>query len=267
MNRHMNNNNRILHPKSNIHDNKMFREFGGHQNLMRCIPFSFRLLAIIGLLGVFILSSCKDNTIAPNPSQINDKKETVLDTEVKDDKKVILFYGNSLTAGFGLDDNESFPSLIEDKIDSLGLPYNVVNAGLSGETTSGGLKRIDWVMKQHVDIFFLELGANDMLRGLPIDQTRKNLSEIITIVKDKNPNVVIGLCEMMAPPNMGDDYMQEFNQIYKDLSASKAVTFIPFFLDGVAGNEDFLLKDGKHPNANGQKIVAKNIWKYLKPML
>lgn len=212
-------------------------------------------------------ASCKDEKSKPIQQQIDDKEKVTNMENATRDHKVILFYGNSLTAGFGLDENESFPSLIEDRIDSLGLKYSVVNAGLSGETTSGGLKRIDWVMKQKVDIFFLELGANDMLRGLPLDETRKNLAEIISIVKAKNPEVMIGLCEMMAPPNMGDDYVKEFTKIYKDLSASAEVTFVPFFLDGVAGNEDLLLKDGKHPNANGQIIVAENIWKSLEPML
>lgn len=212
-------------------------------------------------------SSCKDDKSQPIPQQSNDKVQIEKVDNTTTDKKVILFYGDSLTAGYGLDENESFPSIIEDRIDSLGLKYSVVNAGLSGETTSGGLKRIDWVMKQKVDVFFLELGANDMLRGLPLEQTRKNLSEIISIVKAKNPEVIIGLCEMMAPPNMGDTYVKEFSKIYKDLSATNNVEFIPFFLDGVAGNEDLLLKDGKHPNAKGQKIVADNIWKYLEPIL
>jgi len=143
----------------------------------------------------------------------------------------------------------------------------VVNAGLSGETTSGGLKRLDWVMKQKVDIFVLELGANDMLRGLPLDQTRSNLAAIIEKVKAKNPKIKIALAEMMAPPNMGTDYIKEFTQIYEDLSAPDDVTFIPFFLDGVAGNPELLLPDGKHPNADGQVIVADNIWNTLKKML
>ena len=214
-----------------------------------------------------LMFSCKNEQ--PNPTLEEAKKETISTTleEEKSDNQVILFYGNSLTAGYGLEEDESFPSRIEDRIDSLGLPYTVVNAGLSGETTSGGLKRIDWVMKQKVDIFFLELGANDMLRGLPLEETRKNLSQIIDIVKEKNPNVKIGLCEMMAPPNMGDDYVQAFNQIYKDLSTPEDITLIPFFLDGVAGNENLMLKDGKHPNAKGQEIVAENIWKSLEGML
>ena len=223
-------------------------------------------VALCILLIYTSFTSCKDEKSKPNPQQTIVKEEIIASNVTKVDHKVILFYGNSLTAGYGLDENESFPSLIEDRIDSLDLKYSVVNAGLSGETTSGGLKRIDWVMKQKVDIFFLELGANDMLRGLPIDQTRKNLSEIIAIVKTKNPDVIIGLCEMMAPPNMGDKYVNEFTKIYKDLSSSE-VQFIPFFLEGVAGHEDLLLKDGKHPNAEGQVVVAENIWKYLKKML
>ena len=153
-----------------------------------------RMMKINNWLGFYLLviciafSACKDEKSKPNQSQSAVKEVVLGEDEKMADHKVILFYGNSLTAGYGLDENESFPSRIEDRIDSLGLKYSVVNAGLSGETTSGGLKRIDWVMKQKVDIFFLELGANDMLRGLPVDQTRKNLSEIISIVKAKNPN-------------------------------------------------------------------------------
>lgn len=237
-----------------------------NRGIRRTVKFnnwvSFYLLVIC-----ISFSACKDDKSKSNQSQSNVKAEVLSVDEKKTDNKVILFYGNSLTAGYGLDENESFPSRIEDRIDSLGLKYTVVNAGLSGETTSGGLKRIDWVMKQKVDIFFLELGANDMLRGLPLDQTRKNLSEIISIVKSKNPDVKIGLCEMMAPPNMGEEYVTEFSKIYKDLSSSSEIKIIPFFLEGVAGHEDLLLKDGKHPNAKGQVIVAENIWKSLEEML
>jgi len=220
-------------------------------------------------MGLFLLSFIACKSEKPNAIQTKSKTEEIQPAlnNTKSDKKVILFYGNSLTAGFGLDENQSFPSLIEDRIDSLGLEYTVVNAGLSGETTSGGLKRIDWVMKQRVDIFILELGANDMLRGLPIDQTRENLSSIISAVQAKDPNIKIGLCEMMAAPNMGEAYVKEFSKIYKDLSTPTEIEFIPFFLNGVAGNEDLLLKDGKHPNAQGQIVVAQNVWKILEQML
>jgi acyl-CoA thioesterase-1 len=240
-----------------------------HRNMaLNTITLFSKWTSLSLLLICVSLFSCKNGSSEQTAQQSTNKvEEEQVDNTATSGNKVILFYGNSLTAGYGLDENESFPSLIEDKIDSLNLPYSVVNAGLSGETTSGGLKRIDWVMKQKVDIFFLELGANDMLRGLPLDQTKTNLSEIISIVKAKNPNVVIGLCEMMAPPNMGEVYVSEFSKIYQDLSDAYDVKFIPFFLEGVAGNPDLLLKDGKHPNANGQVIVAENIWKHLEPML
>ena len=212
--------------------------------------------------------SCEAEKAASKPATTTPKTETKADAKTAtSSKKVVLFYGDSLTAGYGLEEDQSFPSRIEDKIDSLGLDYTVVNAGLSGETTSGGLKRIDWVMKQPVDIFFLELGANDMLRGLPLIETEKNLSQIITTVKAKNPNVKIALCEMIAAPNMGDDYVKAFNKIFKDLRKKHDITLVPFFLDGVAGHPDLLLRDGKHPNAKGQVIAANNIWKVLEGML
>lgn len=235
-----------------------------NNKLSNKLPKLFLMLCIISISAI----SCKDDKSAKTNATIDNKVETKsIETSKISDEKVILFYGNSLTAGYGLEPSESFPSNIEDIIDSLNLEYKVVNAGLSGETTSGGLKRLDWVMKQKVDLFILELGANDMLRGLPIDETRKNLSAIISSVKAKNPNVKIGLCEMMAPPNMGDEYVKEFTQIYKDLSAPDDIVFFPFFLEGVVGNPDLMLKDGKHPNADGQKIVAANIWAVLKGML
>jgi len=223
---------------------------------------SFYLLAFC-----LLIMGCKDEKSSTNKVQSKTADMKKSTKEEKSDKKVILFYGDSITAGYGLDEDDSFPSLIEDKIDSLELDYTVVNAGLSGETTSGGLKRIDWVMKQKVDIFFLELGANDMLRGLPLEETRKNLSEIISIVKAKNPNIKIALCEMWAPPNMGEKYTSSFIKIYKDLAAPADIQFVPFLLDGVAGHKDLLLPDGLHPNTKGQVIVAENIWRTLKGML
>lgn len=210
---------------------------------------------------------CNNQNTDATQNPIADITKTTQVKEKKSDNKVILFYGDSLTAGYGLEENESFPSLIEDKIDSLELNYTVVNAGLSGETTSGGLKRLDWVMKQKVDIFILSLGANDMLRGLPLEETRKNLSKIIAKVKTKNPNIKIGLSEMHAAPNMGNDYVKAFNKIFKELAMEFDLTFVPFFLNGVAGNPELLLKDGKHPNADGQVIVADNIWKTLSKMI
>lgn len=185
----------------------------------------------------------------------------------QENQKVILFFGNSLTAGMGLDPTQAFPALIQEKIDETGKSYRVVNAGLSGETSAGGLNRIDWVLNQKVDVFVLELGANDGLRGLPLESTRHNLQGIIDKVKAKYPHVKIIVVGMMVPPNMGEDYSDKFVKIYPDLADGNGGKLIPFLLEGVAGDPNLNLPDGIHPNVEGQKIVADNIWKVLRPML
>lgn len=182
-------------------------------------------------------------------------------------QKTILFFGNSLTAGYGLDPELGFPNLIKQKLDEKKANYTVVNAGLSGETSAGGLSRIEWVTNNPVDIFVLELGANDGLRGLPLEATRNNLQGIIEKVKSKYPNVKIVIAGMMVPPNMGEDYSNEFVKIYPDLAKKHKALLIPFLLDGVAGNPDLNQSDGIHPNVDGQKIVAENVWKVIKPIL
>jgi len=182
-------------------------------------------------------------------------------------KEGILFFGNSLTAGLGLDPMQAFPNLIQHKIDETGGNYTVINAGLSGETSAGGLNRIDWVMNQPFSIFVLELGANDGLRGLPLESTVSNLQGIIDKVKGKYPNIKIIIAGMMVPPNMGEDYGSEFLKVYPDLAKKNNALLIPFLLDGVAGNPDLNLPDGIHPNVNGQQIVADNVWKVLMPIL
>ena len=222
------------------------------------------------MLLAFVLCCWSCGADKPKANKPEMKEKTMSknkEKKAKSDKKVVLFYGDSLTAGYGLEEDQSFPSLIEDKIDSLALNYTVVNAGLSGETTSGGLQRIDWVIKQPVDIFFLELGANDMLRGLPLAETKRNLSQIIEKVKAKNENIKIALCEMIAAPNMGADYIAGFNNIFRALAKEHEITLVPFFLDGVAGHPEYLLQDGKHPNAKGQVIASEHIWKVLSEML
>ena len=185
----------------------------------------------------------------------------------QDSKQSILFFGNSLTAGFGLDPQLAFPNLIHEKIEALGQDYTVINAGLSGETSAGGFSRIDWVMNQPFDIFILELGANDGLRGLPLESTRENLQGIIDKVKAKNPDIKIVLAGMMVPPNMGEDYSTEFVKIYPDLAKTNDISLIPFLLDGVAGNPDLNLPDGIHPNIEGHQIVAETVWEVLRPLL
>lgn len=173
--------------------------------------------------------------------------------------KTILFFGDSLTAGYGLSPEEAFPALIEKELNKSEKKVKIVNAGLSGETSAGGLSRIDWILRQPVDIFVLELGANDGLRGLPLDQTQKNLQNIIDKVKGKYPQCKIVLAGMMVPPNMGKQYTDSFRNIYPDLAKKNNATLISFLLDGVAGNEKLNQADGIHPTAEGHKIIATNL--------
>ncbi|MBL7871398.1 MAG: arylesterase [Cyclobacteriaceae bacterium] len=181
--------------------------------------------------------------------------------------KVILFFGDSLTAGYGLSTEEAFPALIEKELNKSDKKVKVVNAGLSGETSAGGLSRIDWILRQPVDIFVLELGANDGLRGLPIEQTRKNLQSIIEKVKAKYPDCKIVLAGMMVPPNMGKQYTDEFKSIYPDLAKNNKATLIPFILEDVGGIEKLNQADGIHPNVEGHKIIADNLKKVFEKLI
>lgn len=181
--------------------------------------------------------------------------------------KTILFYGDSLTAGLGLTTEEAFPALVEKKLKQQGKACKVINAGLSGETSAGGLSRLEWVLRQPVDVFVLELGANDGLRGLPIEQTQKNLQSIIDKVKAKYPKVKIVIAGMMVPPNMGPDYTSKFKKIFPELAKKNNATLIPFLLQDVAGNEKLNQADGIHPNVAGHKIVAENVFKVVLPLL
>jgi acyl-CoA thioesterase-1 len=181
--------------------------------------------------------------------------------------KVILIFGDSLTAGYGLSPEEAFPALVENQLKEAGKSCKVINAGLSGETSAGGLSRIEWVLRQPIDVFMLELGGNDGLRGLPVEQTKKNLQSIIDKVKAKNPNAKIVITGMMVPPNMGTDYTTQFKAIFPELAKKNKATLLPFLLDGVAGDEKLNLPDGIHPNIEGHKIVAKTVTKTISPLL
>lgn len=182
-------------------------------------------------------------------------------------KKTILFFGNSITAGYQLDMDEAFPALIQNRLDSLGFNYQVINAGLSGETTAGGMSRIEWVLNTVPDVFVLELGANDGLRGLPLEESRKNLQDIIDAVKKVNSDVKIVLAGMQVPPNLGQDYTQAFQEIFPELAKNNNATLIPFILEGVAGDPDLNLDDGIHPTPEGHMILTETVWKYLEPLL
>ncbi|MFT4697106.1 MAG: acyl-CoA thioesterase-1 [Flavobacteriaceae bacterium] len=183
-------------------------------------------------------------------------------------KKTILCFGDSITAGYGLDDtNDAFPSLLQTKVDSLGLDYVVVNSGLSGETSAGGKSRLQWVLSEPVDIFLLELGANDGLRGVPLTETRANLQAIIDMVHDKNPSTTIILAGMELPPNMGQDYTSEFRSIFFDLAKENDLKFIPFILENVGGIAELNQSDGIHPTVEGHKIVANTVWEVLETVV
>ncbi len=217
------------------------------------------LLRFSYLLFIFF-TSC--GNMATKKADAGEKVEEAIESKVdtKSESKVILFFGNSLTAGMGLDPNEAFPALIQEKIDSLQLSYKVVNAGLSGETTASGKNRLGWVLNADIEVFVLELGANDGLRGISLEETRGNLQEIIDVVQEKNPNTTIILAGMQIPPNMGQDYTSEFKDIFPDLATKNNVGLIPFLLEDVAGNPELNQPDGIHPTAEGQKIIANNIW-------
>lgn len=221
-------------------------------------------LSAILIFSMFLALSCQQN---------GDKTATKnAETAVKtvETKKNILFFGNSLTAGYGLDDASTagFVGLTQQKIDALNLPYRCVNAGLSGETTAGGNSRIDWVIAQQpVDIFILELGGNDALRGLKAEDSVRNLQGILDKVKAKYPSVKIVLSGMEAPFSMGKAYTSAFHDIYPTLAKKNMVNLIPFILEGVGGVAELNQKDGIHPTPAGNKIIVETIWKVLKPLL
>ena len=180
----------------------------------------------------------------------------------------ILFFGDSLTAGFGLPSPTlAFPNQMEIELNKTPKKVKVINAGLSGETSAGGLSRIDWVLRQPIDVFVLELGANDGLRGLPLDQTKKNLQAIIDKVKAKYPKAKIVLAGMMVPPNMGPAYSDQFKKVYPELAERNKCHLIPFLLDGVGGNEKLNQSDGIHPNEEGHKIIAKNLTTFFEKII
>ncbi len=223
-----------------------------------------RSLLFVCSIFLILLSSCGENK---KQDQEITAKENSEEVSKEEDKKVILFFGNSLTAGYGLESEEGFPAIIQNKLDSLGYEYEAVNAGLSGETTASGKNRVDWVLNQDVDVFVLELGANDGLRGIPLEETRKNLQDIIDTVKESNPDTRIILAGMQIPPNMGQDYTSRFRNIFPELAEENNIELIPFLLEGVAGRPDLNQSDGIHPTAEGQEIVAENVWEVLKPIL
>ncbi len=179
----------------------------------------------------------------------------------------VLFFGNSLTTGFGVDPDKAYPEVVQGKIDELGWPFRVINGGVGGETSAGGLSRIDWVLRNRMDVFVLELGGNDGLRGVDPRTTRRNLRAIIRRVRERYPDTKIILAGMQAPPNMGPVFTEAFKAIYPELAESENSLLIPFLLEGVGGIAELNLPDGIHPTAEGHAILAENVWKVLRPVL
>lgn len=219
-------------------------------------------LSALLLIVTFGIISCNNSSTDSSPVKQEEVANKPVDSSGK--TKTILFFGNSLTAGYGVEPAEAYPAVIQEKIDSLDLKYKVVNAGVSGETTSGGNSRVDWILKQPMDIFVLELGANDGLRGIPLATTEQNLQSIIDKVRVAYPKATIILEGMQIPPNMGADYTTGFKEIYPRLAKENNIELLPFLLKDVAGDPKLNQQDGIHPTAEGHKILAETVWEVLK---
>jgi len=235
--------------------------------LLTCHGLFFLILIVLSGTGCTTDSTSASAKQAPVEASTAPSSElTKPATESR--AKTIIFFGNSLSAGYGLDPSQGFVGLIEKRIDSLNLNYKVINAGNSGETTSGGKERVGWILENYQpDIFVLELGGNDALRGLPVMEAEANLQAIIDAVKEKYPATKILLAGMMAPPNMGSEYTTKFAAIYPRLAKKNNVALIPFLLDKVGGQPELNLPDGIHPNIAGHQIVRETIWKVLEALL
>lgn len=246
----------------------MFKAYNKHFHSNLPMSSGLKLIKFSYFFSVLLLVSCGEvKTEKAAEDQIAD--EQTEDTAATDtDTQTILCFGDSITAGYGLDDTtDAYPGLLQEKIDSLELDYTVINSGVSGETTAGGRSRIEWVIQQRVDIFLLELGANDGLRGVALSETRSNLQAIIDVVREKSPETTIILAGMQLPPNMGQEYTSGFRKLFIDLAEENNLAFIPFILKDVGGVASLNQTDGIHPTSEGHKIVANTVWETLKPLL
>jgi acyl-CoA thioesterase-1 len=226
------------------------------------------LLKFCYLLLILCIISCGSDTYKKDKATKKDTATPQNTIEKKNESKTVLFFGTSLTAGLGLDDvNDAYPGLIQKKLDSFSMNYTVINSGLSGETTAAGINRIDWVLNQKVDVFVLELGANDGLRGISLKETKANLQGIIDAVLKKNADTKILIAGMQMPPNMGEDYTSEFREIFPELAEINKLPLVPFLLKDVGGIPELNQADGIHPTAEGQKIIAETVCDVLQTVL
>jgi acyl-CoA thioesterase-1 len=229
--------------------------------LMRYVIHTSTVLCLsVSLTAMFGCAASRLPAANPNAAKPLRTPQTV------SNRPKIIAFGDSLTAGFGLAEKESYPYLLQEKLKADGYDYEVVNAGVSGDTSLGGLERADWVLEQdNAEILILELGANDMLRGIPVARMKENLDKIIKKAKSKNLKVL--LCGMLAPATMGAEYQREFTMAFPDLASDNQVEFLPFLLENIALNKDLNQGDGIHPNAAGERMMTENIYKALQPML
>lgn len=231
--------------------------------MLRLRPFGLMLL-------LAALPACSSDSEVPDPEPVAERPEEAPADEVREDVFTIVYLGDSLTAGYGLaeGEDEAYPALIEAKAEALGWRVRTVNAGLSGDTSAGGLRRVDWIVNRGpVDVLVLALGANDGLRGLPTDALKENLEAIIARVRAANPDVRIVLAGMLVPTNMGGAYGERFEAVYREVAEEQGVELIPFLLDGVGGVRSLNQPDGVHPTAEGQRVMAETVWQTLRPVL
>ena len=227
-----------------------------------------RIIAGLSIAALFACSDTRtDGDSRPDAAAADSGDAPTANAEAIAATRTIIFLGTSLTAGYGVGPDVAYPALIQQRITAERLPFRITNAGISGETSAGGLRRIDWLLQNPVDVLVLELGANDGLRGLDTDSLRQNLDQILTRTRAKYPDAAIVMLGMEAPPNLGTPYTTRFRQIYTDLAQKHRATLVPFLLDGVAGNAAQNQEDGIHPNQQGHRTLADNVWAALRPVL
>lgn len=230
------------------------------------MEFRFNRHRLLSFFICSVLVAACGSDAAQAPETTGSGNEATVE-QPRSAKQRILFFGDSITAGYGLDPAQAFPAVIQERIDEEGWPFEAVNAGVSGETSAGGLRRIDWVLQGPVDVLVLELGANDGLRGLTVQGMKSNLLRIIERTREKNPDVSVIVAGMRMPPNLGSRFTGDFNGAFEEVAAEANAELIPFVLEDVAGNPRLNQFDGIHPTAKGQEIVADNVWDVLKPVL